>query len=148
MKKHIYAYVAVGFIIQFVFMFLMIKAAWADDVSVTTLKGINHSNGSYAGSIAYAQDLPKGLNPWGLFFIEEQATVYTDPAVFVGSVGPGLEYNPTTRSYVRGTLGVSGMTRTTEELGGHFQFILKGGAGVKFTAFGNQFRVGPIYQHY
>jgi len=120
----------------------------ADDVSLITGKGINHVDGSHLGSIAYAQNLPKGLNPWGLFFIEEQATIYTDPVTFVGSVGPGFEFNPIRAAYVRGTLGISGMTRTTEQLGGHFQFILKGGAGIKFNLGGNAFRVGPVYTHY
>jgi hypothetical protein len=128
--------------------FMLAGQARADDVSLTTLKGINHSDGSYAGSIAYAQDLPKVLNPFGLFFIEEQATVYTDPFTFIGSVGPGFEYTPTALTYVRVTMGVSGLTRTNDELGGHFQFILKSGAGVKFNMFGNQFRVGPVYAHY
>lgn len=120
----------------------------ADDVSVAGARGINHAEGSGLFALAYSQTLPKGLNPYGWFFIEEQTTIYTKPEVFVGSIGPGFEIPLTKAFFVRGTLGISGMTRTTEELGGHFQFILKGGVGYKFNLFGNQFRIGPYYQHY
>lgn len=130
------------------FTLLLSATARADDVSMVVTRGVNHADGGYLGALAYSQDLPDQLNPWGLLFIEEQATIYTQPFTFVGSIGPGFELPLPYNTFIRGTAGVSGMTRTNDELSGYFQFILKGGAGIKFNALGNQWRIGAVYQHY
>lgn len=119
------------------------KPALSDEAGVGAAQGINHAPGQLV-AISYDWDLPEEYNPGNLFFLEGVVAFYTKPNTGIGSLGLGAQYEPDLPIYVRGVMGVSGQTRTSERLGGHFQFLLKAGAGVRYR----NLRVGPFYTHY